>query len=825
MQISLKWLNNYVDLNGKSVNEISAALTDCGLEVEGVEQHQNIKGGLEGLVVGKVVEKWKHPDADKLSLTKVDYGVGELVQVVCGAPNVEAGQKVVFAPVGSKVYPTSAEPFDIKKGKIRGYESLGMICAEDEIGLGVSHEGILVLPADAPIGMSAAKFFNLENDNVLEVAILPNRCDAASYMGVAKDLVAALNSRVRKTNGTDLLKIEHPKITLEKTEFPVNNQICIEVNEPELCPRYTGLSISGVKVGPSPNWLKQRLESVGQKPINNIVDITNFVLLETGQPLHAFDADTIKGQKVIVKKADKGQKFTTLDGKERELLGEELMICNAEEPMVIAGVFGGLNSGVSIQTQNIFLESAYFNPVSVRKTSKLHSIKTDSSFRFERGTDPEATPEVLLRAADLIVQLAGGKIASAIQDVYPEPILKKEVELEWNKLDLLLGYSLDRTEIKSILVDLGFTILKQNDYFLLLGVPTSKNDVSRFQDVAEEIVRVFGPNNIPMPDFIRMPADLPVYKSADKLKNLVAQTLAYNGSFEALNNSLCNSQYTEIYGGDEVVKILNPLSSELSIMRPTLLFGLLESVRYNLNRKTKSVSLFEFGKTYLSAKLIENPNPEFLPQHKETAQLAIALSGDGLPEHFKAKSESVAFQTLKKQLALISDKTGLPLQLVAAKEQHPFYKYSFQIQCRNKVVGNCGSVSGKVLGQFEIAQEVFFAEINWDSFSKLSETVKTRFKEVSKFPEVRRDLALLLDKQVKYADLERIAFQTEKKLLKNVNLFDVFEGKNLPEGKKSYALSFILQDNEATLTDQTIDKVMTRLTDSFQKEFAAELRR
>ncbi len=829
MKVSVKWLNEYVDLSGKTPEEISATITDCGLEVEGIEQHQSIKGGLAGLLIAEVVEKWKHPNADKLNLTKVNFGGAETVQVVCGAPNVEAGQKVVFAPVGTMVHPVSGEAFEIKKGKIRGEESLGMICAQDEIGLGTEHDGIIVLSADAPVGEALVKYLKLESDTVLEVAILPNRCDAASHIGVAKDLVATLNSSERQAGRNAKSFIIWPELKLDVNAFPSQNIIKIEIAEPELCPRYTGLSISGVKIGESPEWLKQRLQSIGLKSINNVVDITNFVLFETGQPLHAFDADTIKGGKVVVKKAAKGQKFVTLDSKERELTGEELMICNGEEPMVIAGVFGGLNSGVTASTQNIFLESAYFNPVSVRKTSKLHNIKTDSSFRFERGTDPEFTVKALLRAADLICEIAGGKVSSAIQDVYPTKVSANVVNLDWAYLDLLLGAVLDRNEVKAILTDLGFGINKDENGTLSLTVPTSKNDVTRPADVIEEIVRIYGANNIPMPGNIRMPADLPVFNSTDKLRRNLAEALVANGLSEAMNNSLTNVTNAEILGGNLVVNVLNPLSSELSIMRPSLVFGLLESVRYNINRKVKTVGLFEFGKTYF--KKVENPQaPSLLPDqrkplaHKETNYLSIILSGNAAPEHFSQKEAAATFYSLKKHIAVLADKTGLPLQLVTSKETLPIFAFSFDVVCHNKVIGQGGQLATSLTKKFDVDQAVFYAEINCDAFFKLANGVKTKFKEIPRFPEVRRDLALLIDRKVKYAELENVALQTERKLLKAVNVFDVYEGKNLPEGKKSYALSFILQDNEATLTDQTIDKAMKRLTEAFTREFGAELR-
>jgi phenylalanyl-tRNA synthetase beta chain len=816
MRISYKWLSDYVDLNDLNVDQLSAVLTGCGLEVEGVEEFQSVKGGLKGLVIAEVLEKWGHPGADRLSLTKVKYGEGEPVQVVCGAPNVAAGQKVVFAPVGTIVHPLEGDSFEIKRSKIRGEESLGMICAEDEIGLGKSHEGILVLPADAPVGESAAKYFNLENDTILEVAILPNRCDAASHLGVLKDLVATVNSAARQEGKSKMLQVVQPALNLDPTSFPKENPIRIQVDEPSLCPRYSGLYIQDVKVGPSPVWLKQKLESIGQKSINNIVDITNFVLHETGQPLHAFDAETIQGQTVVVRKAKAGDKFVTLDGKERVLNGEELMICDSEKPMVIAGVFGGLNSGVSEGTTQVFLESAYFDPSSVRRTSKQHGIKTDSSFRFERGTDPQATVAVLLRAADLICQLAGGKVASAVQDVYPSAILPASVRLEWKYLDILLGVALNRKEVGQVLTDLGFKTENQTESYLDLLVPSSKNDVTRAADVVEEIIRIYGPNRIPMPGAIRVPANLPVFYSSDKIKQTLADSYAAIGLSEAMNNSLTQESYAELVGGEGAVKVLNPLSSELGIMRTSLLFGLVESLRYNVNRKASSVGLFEFGKTYLK----QGENNKI----RETERLGIILAGAVQPENWQIPSREASFYTLKRVLSLVGDKLGLKLELKKSGNETGLYFQEFQVISRNKVVGYCGPLDGKLLQKFEVGVPAYFAELNWTDLEKMAAQSKTQYAEISKFPEVRRDLALLLDKSVQYADLEKAAFQAERKLLKAVNAFDVYEGKNLPEGKKSYALSFILQDKESTLTDAVIEKVMNKLTDTYKSQFGAELR-
>jgi len=816
MKISYKWLSDYVNLEGIHSSQLGAVLTGCGLEVEGIEEFQSVKGGLKGLVVGEIVQKWSHPGADRLSLTKVKFDGGEPVQVVCGAPNVDAGQKVVFAPVGTIVYPLEGESFEIKRSKIRGEESLGMICAEDEISLGKSHDGILVLAPDAKVGQSVASYFNLENDTIFEVAILPNRCDAASHLGVIKDLVATMNSTSRQVGDSKCLQVTKPSIKLDITSFPTVNPIRIQIDEPSLCPRYSGLVLHDVKVGPSPSWLSQKLESIGLKSINNVVDVTNFVLHESGQPLHAFDASTIHGNTIVVRKSKSGDKFVTLDGKERLLNGEELMVCDSEKPLVIAGVFGGLNSGVSETTTQIFLESAYFDPSSVRKTSKYHGIKTDSSFRFERGTDPESTVDALLRAADLICQISGAKVASGVQDIYPETIKSTSVRLEWNYLDILLGIKLERNEVSNILGDLGFKIENQTESYLDLMVPSSKNDVTRPADVVEEIIRIYGPNRIPMPGAIRVPSNLPVFYSSDKIKQVIAENFAALGLSEAMNNSLTQERYAELVGGENTVNVLNPLSSELGMMRPSLLFGLLESVRYNLNRKSNSVGLFEFGKTYL--KLGENK------KIKETERLGIVLSGSIRPEAWLAPNQDVSFFTLKRLLCILGDRLGLKLELKKSENESGLYFQEFQVVSRNKVVGHCGPLDLKIVQKFETDRAVYFAELNWNELEKMAAQSKTRFSEISKYPEVRRDLALLLDQSIPYAELEKAAYQVERRLLKAVNVFDVYEGKNLPEGKKSYALSFTLQDKESTLTDAIIEKVMGKLTDAYKIQFGAELR-
>ncbi|MBV6485526.1 MAG: Phenylalanine--tRNA ligase beta subunit [Flavobacteriales bacterium] len=803
MKISYSWLKNYIKTDIKP-EEVAQLLTDTGLEVEGFEKIQTVKGGLEGLVIGEVLTKTKHPDADRLNVTTVNVGGQDPLQIVCGAANVAVGQKVVVATVGTILY-NGEESFQIKKSKIRGEVSEGMICAEDEIGLGNSHDGIMVLNADAKIGSLAKEYFKIEDDFVFEIGLTPNRTDATSHIGVARDLAAALNLKNPTTivrQSVDAFKVDNTNLT-----------IAVDVLDAERCPRYTGITLSGIEVKDSPDWLKNKLLAIGLKPINNIVDVTNFVLHETGQPLHAFDADKIAGKKVIVKTVADQTVFTTLDDKERKLSANDLMICNNNEPMCIAGVFGGAKSGVNNSTKNIFLESAYFNPVSVRKTAKFHGLNTDASFRYERGADPNITVYALKRAILLMQEVAGGKVSSEIIDVYPKPIQDFNVELAYSTCDKLIGEKLDRAIIKKILLSLEIKIVNETAEGLMLQIPPFKADVQRDVDVVEEVLRVFGYNNIKLPDLM---SSALVYRPSvdkDKIINTLSDLLVSQGFNEILSNSLTKSSYYQ--EKDSLVKLLNPLSSELDVMRQTLLFNGLETIVYNQNRKSPNIKFFEIGKTYTkqSDKFVEN------------SFVGIFISGNYAQENWNVNKAATNFFHLKGYVQTILEKFGLAeANFLFNQESDSLFNYALNYQLNDKELVKLGKVSTKIQKQFDITNEVFYAQINLDNFIKLASKTKIQYKEISKYPSVRRDLALLIDKQINYHQLEQLAYKQEKRLLKQVNLFDVYEGKNLEEGKKSYAVSFVFQDDEKTLTDVQIDKTMERLIQVFNTELGAKLR-
>ncbi len=803
MKISYNWLKKYINTDVKP-EEVAKLLTDTGLEVEGFEKIQTVKGGLEGLVIGEVLTKAKHPDADRLNVTTVNVGGDEPLQIVCGAANVAVGQKVVVATVGTTLY-SGEDSFQIKKSKIRGEVSEGMICAEDEIGLGNSHDGIMVLDANAKIGSLAKEYFKIEDDFVFEIGLTPNRTDATSHIGVARDLAAALNLKKPTT-------ISKPSVD----DFKVDNTnltISVEVLDTERCPRYTGITLSGIEVKDSPEWLKNSLLAIGLKPINNIVDVTNFVLHETGQPLHAFDADKIVGGKVLVKTVADQSSFVTLDDKERKLSLNDLMICNTQEPMCIAGVFGGAKSGVTNSTKNIFLESAYFNPVSVRKTAKYHGLNTDASFRYERGADPNITVYALKRAILLMQEVAGGTVSSGIIDVYPNPIEDFSVELSYETCDRLIGEQLDRTIIKKILVSLEIKIVEEKENGLLLQIPAFKADVHREVDVVEEILRVYGYNNIKLPDLM---SSALVYRPSvdkDKIINTLSDVLVSQGFNEILSNSLTKSSYYK--EKESLVRLLNPLSNELDVMRQTLLFNGLETIVYNQNRKSPNIKFFEIGKTYTKQ------SDKFI----ESSYLSLFISGNYTPENWSVNKTPTNFFHLKGYIQTILQKFGLAdANFLYNQDTHPYYDYSLSYQLNDKELVRIGKVSAKVQKQFDVTNEVFYAQINLDNFIKLASKTRIQYKEIGKFPSVRRDLALLLDKQVNYLQLEQLAYKQEKRLLKQVNLFDVYEGKNLEEGKKSYAISFVFQDDEKTLTDVQIDKTMERLIQGFTTELGAKLR-
>lgn len=813
MKISYNWLKQYIDL-AISVEETAKLLTDCGLEVESFEKFQSVKGGLDGLVIGEVKEKEKHPDADRLSVTKVDAGTGELLNIVCGAPNVEAGQKVVVATIGATLYPSEGEPFQIKKSKIRGAASEGMICAEDEIGLGKSHDGIIVLDSSAKVGTPAKEYFGITDDYVLEIGLTPNRSDATSHIGVTRDLATAINRGENQNAGSKMPSIEN---------FSVENEdlkIEIIVENTEACPRYSGLTISGVEVKPSPDWLQTRLKSIGLKPINNIVDATNFVLHELGQPLHAFDADKITGGKVIVKTMPQGSKFTTLDEVEHELSENDLMICNAEEGMCIAGVFGGIKSGITETTKNIFLESAYFNPVSIRKTSRLHGLKTDASFRFERGVDPNITVYALKRAAMLIKEIAGGKISSNVTDVYPKKIENFNIDFSYANCERLIGKALPKETIKNILRDLQIEIASETENNLQLSVPPFKADVTREVDVIEEVLRIYGYNNVEIPAAVRSSLSYSTKPDPDKVKNTISDLLSSKGFTEIMCNSLTAEKYSELLGENEKAKnvhILNPLSSDLNVMRQNLLFSGLEAIAYNINRKNPDLKFYEFGKTYQLSDSAEW-------KYTEKSKLSILVTGRKLGENWKSNDDEVTFFYLKGIIENVLKKSGIPVKEKQTENNSPVFSYSTVYESGNKQLIELGEVNKSVLKKLDIEQPVFYADIDWDEVLKQLKKVGVQYTEVPVYPSVRRDLALLVDKQVRYADIKELAFKTERNLLKEVNLFDVYEGKNLEAGKKSYAVSFILQDERATLNDKTINKVMDKMTSTLKESLGASIR-
>lgn len=819
MKISYNWLKDYIKTD-LIPEEAGKLLTGCGLEVESIEKFETVKGGLEGIVIGEVKSKEKHPDADRLNLTTVDVGTGTLLNIVCGASNVEVGHKVVVATSGAKLYPTVGEPFEIKKSKIRGAVSEGMICAEDEIGLGTSHAGIMVLDASAKIGTPAKDYFTIDSDHTLEIGLTPNRADAASHIGVARDLAAVINCNLdqQSLGAENKTEMVVPSVNIFKTD---NTDLTIDVavEDAQACPRYSGLTINNIKVADSPDWLKNRLKAIGVRPINNIVDITNYVLHEVGQPMHAFDASKIKGNKIIVKKLADKTRFTTLDGAERELSADDLMICNAEAPMCIAGVFGGIDSGVTESTTSIFLESAYFNSTSVRKSSKRHSLKTDASFRFERGTDPDITVYALKRAALLIKEIAGGKISSEIIDIYPEPVKDFKVPFSFEKCDQLIGKHIDLEIIKNILLSLGIEIEHEGNDALLLSVPSFKVDVQREQDVIEEVLRIYGYNNIEIPVELNSSLAFSEKPDKEKIQNIISELLSNNGFSEIMCLSLTKEEYSSKIGTikqEQNVKMLNPLSSDLNVLRQSLLFSGLETIVYNQNRKNADLKLYEFGKTYMA---IKGEKTKYI----ETKHLSVFISGRKEEESWNQKNDQVNIYTLKGVIKSIFDRLGIEISLNELSSET--YSQALSFVWNKKNICELGKVSRPLLKLMDIKQDVFYADLNWELIIEAVKKSKPiMYSEVPKFPEVRRDLALLVDKNVKFMQLEQIAYQTEKTLLKNVNLFDIYEGEKLPKGKKSYALSFILQDENATLTDKQIEKIMEKLMKTYQEKAGAEIR-
>ena len=814
MKISYNWLKDYLECD-LAPEAVAEALTSIGLEVDSLEQIEEIPGGLKGVIVAEVVECVEHPDSDHLHITKLNTGEDELLQVVCGAPNVAAGQKVLLATVGTVL----GEDFKIKKSKIRGVESFGMICAEDELGIGESHDGIMVLDPEAVVGTPAKDYLGLATDALIEIGLTANRVDAASHIGVARDLYAYL----KHNNIPCSFKMPDVSAWADSEE---GNAIPMEVTAADGAPRYTGTTIRGVKVAPSPEWLQKKLLAIGLRPINNIVDITNFVLHEVGQPLHAFDAAKIIGGKVVVRRAEEGEKFVTLDGVERTLSAADLMIANAEKSMCLAGVFGGEESGVTENTTDIFLESAYFNPVSIRKSSKRHGLKTDASFRYERGADPLVVEYAAKRAALLIQELAGGKIEGRMQQFYPETIEKKVVDLDYNRIENFVGKKIGHDVIEEILTSLAYEFIEKTETGAKVAVPSYMIDVYRECDIVEEILRIYGYNNIELPQAMRMSVNAPQKPEQEQVRKTIADFLAANGFVETMNNSLTKSDYyakLKTFPEEKCVRIMNPLSSDLNVMRQTLLLNGLEVIAYNINRQITNIKTFEYGSVY-------SFNPEMdgktLDSYEEHTCYALFMSGQPEKSWRVDPGKGNYFQ-LKGYLELLLKRFGCDiysLQTEAAPADLFSEGLTYMMPGSNQPLAVMGTIAPARLKQFGIKQPVFAAEINWPAFFTLIKRNKIKYSELPKFPEVRRDLALLLDESVSYADLRKSALRVGKKLLKNVGLFDVYRGDKIAEGKKQYALSFVLQDLEKTLTDADVEKVMSKLLATFQNEFGATLR-
>jgi len=820
MNISYNWLREYLQFE-MTPQQTADMLTSIGLETGSVEEIQTIRGGLEGLVIGEVLTCTEHPNSDHLHLTTVNTGNGEEpLKIVCGAPNVAAGQKVIVATVGTKLW-FGEEEITIKRSKIRGEESFGMICAEDEIGIGTSHDGIIVLPPDAVVGTPAKEYYNVKSDWVLEVDITPNRVDAASHYGVARDLAAAL------TQAGIPCKLQKPSVDAFAADKS-DGGIEVIVEDLEACPRYSGLTIRGVTVSESPDWLKNRLQVIGLRPINNIVDITNYLLHETGHPLHAFDAAHITGNEVVVRTLPEKTKFVTLDEQERELSDRDLMICNSEEGMCIAGVFGGLHSGVTMETRDIFLESAYFNPTRVRKTARRHGLNTDSSFRFERGADPNNTLYVLKRAALMIKELAGGIVECEIRDIYPTPIERATVRLAYNKINSLIGKEIPTETVKNILRSLEIEIEQENSEGLILRIPTYRVDVTRDVDVIEDILRIYGYNNVEFSQSLK--GNLSFQTATDrkyKLQTLISEQLTAAGFSEILNNSLTKKSYYEpltSYPAPHCVSLVNPLSGDLSVMRQTLLFGGLESIAYNRNRKNNDLRFYEFGNCYHYDGEKQQQEHILAPYSEET-RIGLWLCGKRTRKNWAAAEEQTSVYELKAHLENILRRLGINGNGIRYEElQNDIYSTAMSLSTRKELIGSFGIVNPQLCKQFDIDTEVFYAEMSWDKLMQESDKKNVSFTEISRFPAVSRDLALLIDKSVTFSQIEQLARNTEKKLLKQVSLFDVYEGKNLPEGKKSYAVNFLLQDETKTLNDKQIDGVMNRIRQNLEKELGAQLR-
>ena len=820
MEISYKWLKEYVDFD-LTPQETADALTSCGLEVDALEEVQTIKGGLKGLFVGKVLTCEMHPNSDHLHITTVDLGKGEPQQIVCGAPNVAAGQKVIVADLGCVLYDGDKE-FVIKKSKLRGVESNGMICAEDEIGVGESHDGIIVLPEDAPVGQPAAEYYHLESDWVIEIDITANRSDALSHWGVARDLYAWLK---RNGHETSLHRPDCTEFTVDNNDLPID----VEIENTEACKRYACVSITGCEVKESPEWLQNKLKVIGLRPINNIVDITNYVMMAYGQPMHCFDADMVTGHKIVVRTQPEGTKFVTLDGEEHTLGEHDLSICNAEEPMCIAGIFGGKGSGTYDTTTNVVLESAYFHPTWIRKSARRHGLSTDASYRFERGIDPNGTIYALKQAAILCKQLAGGKVSMEIKDVYPNPMADARVQLDYEYVDRLIGKEIGHDMIKSIVESLEMKVVEETAEGLLLDVPAYRVDVQRPCDVVEDILRIYGYNNVEIPTQLK--SSLTILGEADKtyhLQNVIGEQLVGCGFREILNNSLTKtSYYTELnkYTEETTVKVMNPLSSDLGVMRQSLLFGGLESICRNVNHKMPNLRFFEFGNCYHYSPEKKN-DEDPIKAYTEEMHLGMWITGKRVEGSWTHPDEQSSFYELKGYVLNIVKRLGVnPGIMVCEHSDNNVFGKALVLKTRaGKVLCEMGTVCHKILKKMDISQDVFYADLNWDNLMRAIKKNETLYHDISKFPSVSRDLALLIDKSVQFEQIEQIARQTEKKLLKSVELFDVYEGKNLPAGKKSYAVNFILQDESKTLTDKQIDAIMTKLINNLKQKLGAELR-
>ena len=823
MNISYNWLKEYVDFNLQP-QEVAEALTSIGLEVGGVEEVESVRGGLKGLVVGHVLTCEAHPNSDHMHICSVDLGTGEPVQIVCGAPNVAAGQKVIVATLGTVLYGPEGESFTIKRSKLRGVESLGMICAEDEIGIGQSHDGIMILPAETPVGMPAAEYFQLESDYLIEVDITPNRADACSHYGVARDLYAYLVQNGQPT------ALHRPSVE----GFAVDNHdldIAVEVENAEACPRYCAVSIKGCEVKESPEWLQKKLNTIGLRPINNIVDITNYIMMAYGQPLHCFDADMIKGQRIVVKTLPEGTPFVTLDGEEHKLSERDLAICNAEEPMCIAGVFGGKGSGTYEGTTNVVLESAYFHPTWIRKSARRHGLSTDASFRFERGIDPDGQIYALKQAAMLVKELAGGTISMEIKDVEAEGLAKAfPVNIRYAQVNDLIGKEIPAATVKSIVSSLEMQIVKEDAEGLSLLVPAYRVDVQRPCDVIEDILRIYGYNNVEIPTSVKSSLNIKGdVDRSNKLANLISEQLVGAGFNEILNNSLTKEAYyegLECCPPSSLVHLMNPLSNDLGVLRGTLLFGGLEVIAHNANRKMANLRLFEVGNCYHMDASKESTPERPLAPYSEDSHLGLWVCGNRVEGSWAHPEEETSVYELKAYVMNILQRIGLPLGgLVIGNGSSDIFGKSLQIADRNgKVFVELGLVRCALTARLGIEMPVYFADLNWTALMKKVRNASVSFREISKFPAVSRDLALLVDKSVEFAAIERVAYACEKKLLRSVVLFDVYEGKNLEAGKKSYAVNFILQDETKTMSDKQTDAIMQKIIAQLEKQIGAKLR-